>query len=415
MKILLKAVRITDTQSPHHNTSKDLLIEEGHIKGIATSIDDPEATLISVPQLHVSQGWVDFKCGFNDPGSDEGGGLLKGLDDAAVGGFTHVGVLPDDQPATDSRSAVEYKFRTSSTHAVQIHPIGAISKGLHGKHLAEMADMKEAGTRWFSDNQALNARLYLQALQYSNDLNASIMIPAYSTDYQAVFQVNEGLASTRTGLPGHPSFDETLQVLQAIELAKYTGNPIHITGISCKESIPLIEQAKNAGVPLTCDVHAMNLCFTEERVLSFDTRFKVRPVLRSEEDRKNLILALKSGIIDAVVSDHHSVISDNKRVPFIEACFGALQLPSLYAGLTHFSGLGSDLIVELLSLRNRQTFGIPTHPIDARSFADLTLYLPNASVNDSPLADNALNPFATEPLIGKALGIIRGSNFILNQ
>jgi dihydroorotase len=414
MKILLKAVRITDVKSPHNNTSKDLLIENGVIKTIATSIDAADATVVSIPQLHVSQGWVDFKCGFNDPGSDEGGGILAGLDHAALGGFTHVGVLPTDHPATETRSAIEYKLSITQHHAVQLHPIGSVSKGRKGQSLAEMADMHEAGTSWYSDNLPLSTRLSVQALLYARDLNSRIIFTSQSTDFSKAFQVNEGAASTLTGLPGHPAFDEKIQVLKLVEMAKYTGVPVHISGISSHESLPIIASAKNEGIDLSCDVHLMNLCFSEERTLDFDTCFKVSPVIRSEEDRTSLVAALKNGIIDAVVSDHQAVVIDAKRVPFDEADFGALQLQTAYSALKKYSGLTSDQVVEWLSVHNRKAFHLPMRPIDVDVPADLTLYLTDEKVTTDALPQH-LSPFFNDQLTGKAVGIIRGNQFMLNQ
>lgn len=414
MKILLKAVRITDVGSPHNNTSKDLLIEDGCIKTIATSIDAPDATLISIPQLHVSQGWVDFKCGFNDPGNNESGGILTGLDAAAMGGFTHIGILPTDNPPTDTRSGIEYKLRLASNHAVQLHPIGAISKGLKGQSLAEMADMNAAGTHWFSDNQPLSTRLTMQALLYAKDFQARIILSAQSPDFYPLAQVNEGLASTLTGLTGHPSFDEKLQVIKAVEISNYTGTPVHITGISSRECLPIIASAKKQGIPISCDVHLMNLCFTEERVLDFDTKFKVSPVLRSEEDRTSLINAIKNGTIDAIVSDHQAVIVDSKKVPFDEADFGAFQFPSTFSALKKYTGLNNDQIVEQLSIKNRSAFNIPFHPIDVEAKADLTLYLPDEPL-DTEFYPKELSPFTQDQLKGKSVGIIRGDHYILNH
>lgn len=414
MKILLKAVRITDVKSPHNNTSKDLLIENGVIKTIATSIDAADATVVSIPQLHVSQGWVDFKSGFNDPGSDEGGGILTGLDHAALGGFTHVGVLPTDQPTTETRSTIDYKLSKSQHHAVQLHPLGSISKSRKGESLSEMADMHEAGTRWFSDNLPLSTALSVKALLYTHDLNARIIFSSLSKDFNGAFQVNEGVSSTLTGLPGHPAFDEKIQVMKVVEMARYTGSPVHISGISSRESLPIIETAKKEGLELSCDVHLMNLCFNEESTLDFDTCFKVMPVLRTEEDRSALVNALKNGVIDAIVSDHQAVILDSKRVPFDEADFGCLQLQTAFAALKKYSGLSSDQVVEWLSVRNRATFQIPMRPIDIDVAADLTLYLTEEKTPTESLP-KYLSPFVNDQLTGRAVGIIRGNQFILNQ
>lgn len=415
MKILLKAVRITDPQSPHFRTSKDILIENGVISKIATSLVDQDAETISIPQLNVSQGWVDFKASFKDPGSDESGGILKGLDEAAKGGFTHVGVLPTDEPTADHRAIIDYKIKASHHHAVQLHPIGAVTHKRKGLILAELADMAEAGVCWFSDDQSLSTRMLHTALLYSKDFNGKIMVQVYSQHFSSAFQVNEGKASTLTGLTGHPEVDERIEIIKAIELAKYTQRPLHISGVSAASSLALIEDARKDNVTITCDVHIMNLCFTEENTIDFDTRFKVLPVLRSEEDRKALVHALKNKTIDAVVTDHRNVIVDHKDTTFDEADYGTIQFPTAYAALVKHTALNSDQVAEILSVQNRMTFGIQTHPVDVGNLADLTLYTSDKEMvwnSDFPIT---LSPFHNTPLEGNVCGIIRGNQWIINQ
>jgi len=417
MKILLKSARITDVESPHNNTSKDILISNGRIENIATSITDSDAMPLSIPELHVSQGWVDFKSAFFDPGFEERGGLTQGLDDAALGGFTHVGVLPSDHPSTDTKLAIEYKRRMADGHCVQLHPIGAITKQQKGTELADLFEMFQAGATWFSDDQhPINEGILTRALLYSRDFCGKIMFTPRSTNFVLDAQVNEGMGSTRTGLKGDPSLDERLQVIKAIEIATYTQCALHITGISSKESITPIQQAKAAGLPITCDVHLMNLCFTEQEILDFDTRFKVLPVLRAASDRVALIQALAHGVIDGVVTDHRPYVLDDKQVAFDEAAFGAPQLLTAYAALLKKTGLSSDQLVEQLSIKNRTLFGIPSNPIQIGAVADLTCYSPTLSWElDSSSRDKACNPFAGKTLNGRAIGIINKGIVMLNH
>jgi dihydroorotase len=372
---------------------------------------------LSIPELHVSQGWVDFKAAFFDPGFEERGGLSQGLDDAALGGFTHVGVLPSDHPSTDNKLAIEYKRRMADGHCVQLHPIGAITKQQKGTELADLFEMFQAGAGWFSDDQhQINEGILTRALLYSRDFCCKVMFSPRSTNFVLDAQVNEGMGSTRTGLKGDPSLDERLQVIKAIEIASYTKSALHISGISSKESIAPIQQAKAAGLPITCDVHVMNLCFTEQQILDFDTRFKVLPVLRAEEDRNTLIQALSQGVIDGIVTDHRPFVLDDKQVAFDEAAFGAPQLLTAYAALLKNTGLSSDVLVEQLSIKNRTLFGIASNPIQIGATADLTCYTPNQSWNlESTSRDKACNPFAGKTLHGRAIGIINKGIIMLNH
>jgi dihydroorotase len=160
----------------------------------------------------------------------------------------------------------------------------------------------------------------------------------------------------------------------------------------------------------------MNLCFTEQQILDFDTRFKVLPVLRAEEDRLALIKALSQGIIDGIVTDHRPFVLDDKQVAFDEAEFGAPQLLTAYAALLKNTGLSSDLLVEQLSIKNRALFGIASNPIQIGAAADLTCYTPNLAWElNASSRDKACNPFAGETLHGRAIGIINKGIVMLNQ
>jgi dihydroorotase len=210
--------------------------------------------------------------------------------------------------------------------------------------------------------------------------------------------------------------DERIQVIKAIEIATYTQTAVHLSGISTKESLAPIQAAKKAGLPITCDVHVMNLCFTEQEILDFDTRYKVLPVLRTEADRLALIHGLTHGIIDAVVTDHRPFVLDDKQVAFDEANFGAPQLQTAYAAMLKHTGLSSDALVEQLSIKNRSLFGLPSNPIQLGATADLTFYVPGLAWEvDKSSRAQACNPFAGQTLIGRAIGIVNNGIVMLNE
>ena len=418
MRILLKAVRITDVQSSHNNTSKDILISNGTIEAIGTRLNVDDALIVAQPQLHVSQGWVDFKSSLMDPGFDESGGIAKGLDQAALGGFTHIGVLPNDLPASDSRTSIEYKLRMAENHAVCLHPIGAITQKMAGNSLAEMYDMFQAGARFFSDDLSeQRTETTVRALQYTKDFGAKLILSSTFHCGEQPSLVHEGTASLRTGLKGDSDMEERLNIQRAIELAKYVECPIHISGISTQSVLFMIEKAKSEGLQITCDTNLMNLCFNEEATLDFDTRFKTKPVLRTEIDRIALIAALKSGLIDAVVSDHRPSITDTKKTMFDEAAIGSPQLSTVFAALAHYSGLKTDEIVQILSINNRKTFCIDACPIESGNPVDMTLYIPGSHFswgNTNP-QHRELSPFNEVPMLGQVHGILRGNKAILNH
>lgn len=415
MKILIKAARIIDANAPHNGKIMDCFIEDGLIVRIAENIEASDAHEVAIEGLCISQGWVDFKASFNDPGFEFRGDILSGLDDASIGGFTHVGVLPNDLPVCDQKTAVEYKLRKADGHTVELHPIGCLSKKMEGDSLAEMFDMYQAGAQWFTDDQKeINDGLLSRALLYTSSFNGRIMIALQSHSMVNRFDVNEGAASLKTGLKGHPYLSETTTLYRAIEISKYTKCPIHVSGISSRHSIPLLEKAYEENVPITCDVHVMNLCFNELNTLDFDTRFKVNPVLRSEEDRLALVEAVKRNIIHSVVSDHRPFILDEKNIEFDHASYGCSQIKTVFNALLTHTDLSIDSIIEILSVRNRKVFGLSEHPIIEGNISDITLFTPSGMYHPSASDVQALIPYPLDQLKGQVVGTIHRNKATFN-
>jgi len=331
MKILIKNGRVVDPASGH-DAIADIAIAAGRIVAIGRVGNDFHASrTIDATGLVVVPGLVDLAVRLREPGHEHEGMLESEMAAAVAGGVTSLVCLPDTDPALDEPGLVEMlKFRARNLNHARLYPLGALTRGLAGETLTEMAELTEAGCVGFSQAEApLYDTLVLQrALQYASTFGYMVWLRPQDP-WLGKGVAASGALATRLGLTGVPVAAETIALHAIFELMRHTGARVHLCRLSSAAGIDLVRAAKAEGLPVTCDVSINQLHLTENDIGYFDASMRLNPPLRQQRDRDAIRQALADGTADALVSDHTPVDADAKTLPFGEAEPGATGLELL--------------------------------------------------------------------------------------
>lgn len=376
MKILLKDATIIDHSNPLHCESVSLLIENGIIKQIDKNISTQSDIVVSDNNLHVSKGWWDVSVSFGEPGNEERETIENGLVVAAKSGFTSIGLNPDVFPFSDNHGAISYLINKSKGNTTNIHPIGCLTNSSNGKQIASLYDMKEAGAIAFGDYKfsTEDPNLLKIALEYSQSFDG--IISSYPLDTKAASNciIHEGPTSTRLGLKGFGSYTESSRVFRDIKILEHTGGRLHFSFISSKESVKLIEVAKQKGLNVSCSTALPHLLFTDQNIDNFNSDFKFFPPLRTIEDKLALREGLLSGVIDCVTAMHEPKNIEIKNLDFFSASDGSIGLESFFPLLNTIFPI--EKTIKFLT-RGKSIFGIDDNKIKVGSLANITMFNPD--------------------------------------
>jgi dihydroorotase len=396
---------------------QDVQISDGVITAVGT-LDPAARTIdqtIEADGLIALPGLVDLHTHLREPGREDAETIASGSAAAAIGGFTAILAMANTTPVTDTAEAAERVLDLGRLAAlVDVQPVGAVTKGLGGEELAELALMahSRAQVRVFSDDGrcVADARVMRRALEYVKAFGGVVSQHAQDpmlADHNAC--CHEGELSGRLGLPGWPGVAEEVVVARDVMLARHTGSRVHIAHVSTAGSVEVIRWAKAQGIAVTAEVTPHHLMLTTDLVTGYDPTFKVNPPLRPREDIEMLRAALADGTIDAVATDHAPHARHDKEHTFIDAAFGVLGLETALSVVSDVM-VGSGLldwagVARVMSVRPARIAGLTGHgrPIVVGEPANLTLVDPAATVTvdrEASLSLSRNNPWHGRRLTG---------------
>ncbi|CAN5295284.1 dihydroorotase [soil metagenome] len=301
--------------------------------------------------LVIAPAFVDPHVHLRTPGREDEETLRSGTEAAAAGGYCAILAMPNTEPVVDTAAVLGALIELARAEAVV--PTGfmaAISKSQDGEELTEMAELASVGAAAFTDDgkPVVSAGLMRRALQYSALAGRPLALHCEEPALSRGGHAHEGRVSAEIGLGPYPSTAESLMVERDLALAAAEERPLHLMHLSARESVDALRRARNEGIPATAEVTPHHLCLTDEEVRSLDPNFKMNPPLRSEDDRRALIDALRDGVIPAVATDHAPHARHEKDVPFEDAPFGVTGLETSFAALHTYLVLPGELTLETL-------------------------------------------------------------------
>ncbi|MBV8918523.1 dihydroorotase, partial [Bradyrhizobium sp.] len=344
----------------------------------------PEGTdVINCAGKIVAPGLIDMRAFVGEPGASHRETFASASQTAAAGGITTIICQPDTSPVIDNSATVDFVLRRArDTAIVNIHPMGALTKGLAGAEMTEIGLLKAAGAVAFSDGakSVTNAQVMRRALTYARDFDALIVHHTEDPDLVGEGVMNEGEFAARLGLMGIPDAAEAVMLERDMRLVTLTGGRYHAASLSSIASLEILKRARDAGLAVSASVSINHVTLNENDIGPYRTFLKLSPPLRGESDRRALVDALASGLIDVIMSDHNPQDVEVKRLPFAEAAFGAVGLQTMLpAGLrlVHNGEMDFKALIRAMSTRPAEVLGLPGGSLRAGAPADVIVIDPD--------------------------------------
>ena len=420
MNYHIKNGRIIDPANNIDQVS-DLFIADGKIAALGNAPQGFTADqTIDASGLVVAPGLVDLSARLREPGYEYKATLESEMQAAMQGGVTTLVCPPDTDPVLDEPGLVEMlKHRARILDQANVHPLGALTMGLKGQALTEMAELTEAGCIGFSQAEVpvLDTTVLLRAMQYAKTFGYTVWLRPQDAHIGRGGVAHSGPLASRLGLSGVPVMSETIALHTIFELMRATGARVHLCRMSSAAGLALVASAKKEGLNVTCDVGVHHLHMTDADIGFFDPNARFNPPLRSQRDRDAIRNALLDGTVDAVCSDHTPVDEDEKLLPFAEATPGATGLELLLALTLKWveDQNGKDALAQALAKVTSspaRIAGLPAGTLSVGAAADVVLFDPDArwKVERKALASQGKHtPFLGYELAGQVRAtLVRG-------
>jgi dihydroorotase len=396
----------------------DLWIRDGRVAGVGPRPELHADRAIDAAGKIVCPGLVDMHVHLREPGREEDETIATGTAAALAGGVTSVACMPNTEPAIDSQAAAEFvHLQAERAGNANVFPVGALTKGRHGKELAEIGGLVDGGAVAFTDDGApvASAEVMRRAMEYCRMFDKAVLSHAEDLDLTRGGIMNEGFESTRLGLRGIPAAAEEVMVYREIALAELTGARVHILHVSTAGSVELIRQGKGRGVRVTGEACPHHFTLTEQALRTFDSNYKMAPPLRTERDVEALLAGLRDGTLEVIASDHAPHAVEKKMRELDQAPYGVIGLETLLpvcvTALVEAGHLTWPQLIAKLTVNPARVLGVDRGTLRPGAVADVTVLDPKAewTVDPRRFRSKSRNcPFAGWTVRGRAELVLVG-------
>lgn len=423
--ILITGGRVVDPANKIDGVM-DVLVENGRISKVGPNLaaQAKDARVIDAAGKVVAPGLIDIHVHFREPGFEHKEDLESGLRCAVRGGFTGVCPMPNTKPVIQTQADVEFMLQKSRIIGLaEIFPVAAVTRDQDGKELTEFGELKKGGVFALSDDgrPIQDSNVMRRALEYSKKFDLVIMAHCEDTGLFGCGCMNEGLVSTKLGLQGIPVECESVEVARDLQLADLTGGRLHFCHMSSKKSLELIREAKKNGSRATAETAPHYWTLTDEAVLGYNTRAKMNPPLRRDEDVKAVREALRDGTIDVIATDHAPHAEYEKSKEFDKAPFGITGLETSLAlslNLVREGVITMSQMIDKMSRRPAEILKVARGTLSAGAVADVTIFDPDDEwiVDEKDFESKSKNsPFLGWKMKGRATEVLVGGKLVLEQ